>query len=163
LSFGFSFDNLNILVAEKNKPFYNILDNPDSFFSLKNRNIVIVEDDVSNFRYFETVLKKAQANVYWIKNGRDAVNYCIDSSNNIDLVIMDILIPLITGIDATREIKKLRKGLPIIAVTAYVSQDMQEKCFLAGCDEFLLKPFLPKQLFNSIKNCIRKDQVSVYN
>jgi len=136
------------------------LGNLDPFFSLKNRNIVIVEDDVSNFRYFETVLKKAQANVYWIKNGRDAVNYCIDSSNNIDLVIMDILIPLITGIDAIREIKKLRKGLPIIAVTAYVSQDIQEKCFLAGCDEFLFKPLLPKQLLDSIKHFFEKGQVS---
>ncbi|MCK4700388.1 MAG: response regulator, partial [Bacteroidales bacterium] len=85
------------------------MDNSDAFFSLKNRNIVVVEDDVSNFRYFETVLKKTQANIHWIKNGRDAVSYCTDSSNNIDLVIMDILIPLITGIDAIREIKKSRK------------------------------------------------------
>ncbi len=139
------------------------MDNSDSLFSLKNRNIVVVEDDVSNFLYVETVLKKTQANVHWIKNGRDAVNYCIDSSNNIDLVIMDILIPQVTGIDAIREIKKSRKGLPIIAVTAYVSQDIQEKCFLAGCDEFLIKPFFPKQLFNSIKNCIKKDPISVYN
>jgi len=136
------------------------LNNSDPFFSLKNRNIVVVEDDVSNFRYFETVLKKTQANVHWIKNGRDAINYCTDPSNNIDLVIMDILIPLITGIDATREIKKVRKNLPVIAVTAYVSQDIQEKCFMAGCDDFLYKPLLPKQLLNSIKLFFEKDQVS---
>ena len=136
------------------------MDNSDSFFSLKNRTIVIVEDDVSNFRYFETVLKKTHATVHWIKNGRDAVNYCTDSSNNIDLVIMDILIPLVTGIDAIREIKKVRKNLPVIAVTAYVSQDIQEKCFLAGCDEFLFKPMLPKQLLNSIKLFFKKDQAS---
>ena len=136
------------------------MDNSDPFFNLKNRNIVIVEDDVSNFRYFETVLKKTQANVHWIKNGRDAINYCTDPSNNIDLVIMDILIPLINGIDATREIKKVRKNLPVIAVTAYVSQDIQEKCFMAGCDDFLFKPLLPKQLLNSIKHFFEKDQVS---
>ncbi|MCK4629969.1 MAG: response regulator [Bacteroidales bacterium] len=135
------------------------MDNCDPFFSLKNRNIVVVEDDVSNFRYFETVLKKAQANIHWIKNGRDAVSYCTDSSNNIDLVIMDILIPLITGIKATREIKKVRKDLPVIAVTAYVSRDIQEKCFLAGCDEFLFKPLLPKQLLDIIKHFFEKDQV----
>ena len=111
------------------------MDNSNSLL-LKDRNIVVVEDDVSNFRYFETVLKKIQANVHWIKNGRDAINYCTDPSNDIDLVIMGILIPLITGIDATREIKKARKGLPVIAVTAYVSQDIQEKCFL---DTFLRK------------------------
>ena len=136
------------------------MDNFNPFFSLKNRNIVVVEDDVSNFRYFETVLKKTQANVHWIKNGRDAVSYCTDSSNNIDLVIMDILIPLITGIDAIREIKKLRKGLPVIAVTAYVSKDIQEKCFMAGCDEFLFKPLLPKQLLDSIKRFFEKDHIS---
>ena len=136
------------------------MDNFNPFFSLKKRNIVVVEDDVSNFRYFETVLKKTQANVHWIKNGRDAVSYCTDSSNNIDLVIMDILIPLITGIDAIREIKKLRKGLPVIAVTAYVSKDIQEKCFMAGCDEFLFKPLLPKQLLDSIKRFFEKDHIS---
>lgn len=135
------------------------MDNCDPFFSLKNRNIVVVEDDVSNFRYFETVLKKTQANIHWIKNGRDAVSYCTDPSNNIDLVIMDILIPLITGIEATREIKKTRKNLPVIAVTAYVSRDIQEKCFLAGCDEFLFKPLLPKQLLDIIKHFFEKDQV----
>ena len=136
------------------------MDNSNLPFSLKNLNIVIVEDDVSNFRYFETVLKKTQANIHWIKNGRDAINYCTDSSNHIDLVIMDILIPLISGIDATREIKKARKDLPVIAVTAYVSGDIQEKCFLAGCDEFMYKPLLPKQLLNSIKRFFNKDQVS---
>ena len=135
------------------------MDNSDPFL-LKNRNIVIVEDDVSNFRYFETVLKKTQANVHWIKNGSDAINYCTNSSNHIDLVIMDILIPLITGIDATRAIKKARKDLPVIAVTAYISQDIQEKCFMAGCDEFMFKPLLPKQLLNSIKHFFNKDQVS---
>lgn len=136
------------------------MDNSDPFLSLKNRNIVVVEDDVSNFRYFETVLKKAQVNVHWIKNGRDAINYCTDSSNDIDLVIMDILIPLITGIDAIREIKKSRKSLPVIAVTAYVSQDIQEKCFMAGCDEFMFKPLLPQQLLDSIQHFFNKDQVS---
>jgi len=136
------------------------LDNSDSILNFENRNIVVVEDDISNFRYFETVLKKTRANVHWIKNGRDAVNYCTDPSNNIDLVIMDILIPLITGIDATREIKKVRKDLSVIAVTAYVSQDIQEKCFLAGCDEFMYKPLLPKQLLDSINHFFKKDRIS---
>jgi len=136
------------------------LDNSNPFFNLNNRNIVIVEDDVSNFCYFETVLKKTQVNVHWIKNGRDAINYCTDPSNNIDLVIMDILIPLISGIDATREIKKVRKGLPVIAITAYVSGDIQEKCFMAGCDEFMYKPLLPKQLLDSINHFFKKDRVS---
>ena len=136
------------------------MDNSDSILNFENRNIVVVEDDISNFRYFETVLKKTRANVHWIKNGRDAVNYCTDPSNNIDLVIMDILIPLITGIDATREIKKVRKDLPVIAVTAYVSQDIQEKCFLAGCDEFMYKPLLPKQLLDSINHFFKKDRIS---
>ena len=136
------------------------MDNLKPSFSLKNRNIVIVEDDVSNFRYFETVLKKTHANVHWIKNGRDAINYCTDPLNHIDLVIMDIIIPLISGIDATRKIKKARKNLPVIAVTAYVSKDIQEKCFLAGCDEFLFKPFLPKQLLDLIKHFFEKDQIS---
>lgn len=133
--------------------------NFDLSFNWKNKNIVIVEDDVSNFRYFETILKKTRASIHWIKDGREAVNYCTNPSNNIDLVIMDILVPFLTGIEATREIKKIRKNIPVIAVTAYVSRDIQEKCFMAGCDEFLFKPLLPKQLLNSITRFFEKDQV----
>lgn len=123
----------------------------------------MVEDDVSNFRYFETVLNKVNANVHWIKNGRDAISYCTDPSNNIDLIIMDILIPLVTGIDAIRDIKKSRKDIPVIAVTAYVSRDIQEKSFLAGCDDFIYKPLFPKQLIDSIKSLFTKDQISVFH
>lgn len=133
--------------------------NFDLSFNWKNKNIVIVEDDVSNFRYFETILKKTRASIHWIKDGREAVNYCTNPSNDIDLVIMDILVPFVTGIEATREIKKIRKNIPVIAVTAYVSRDIQEKCFIAGCDEFLFKPLLPKQLLNSITRFFEKDQV----
>lgn len=137
--------------------------NLDTFLNLQNRKIVIVEDDASNFRYLETVLKKADAEVIWIRNGRDAINYCTDKGNDIDLVIMDILIPLVTGIDAIREIKKVRKKLAVVAVTAYISPDIQEKCYLAGCDEFLYKPFFPKQLTDSIRPFFAKEKTKVFN
>ena len=87
----------------------------DTNYNWKGKTILIVEDDEPNYRYFEIVLKETNARVLWSKNGRNAVDICCSSGEKIDLVIMDILIPLITGIEATRIIKKHNKDIPVIA------------------------------------------------
>lgn len=134
------------------------MDNSDLYFSLKDRNIVIVEDSETTFRYFNSVLKNTGANIVWLKNGQEAINYCTNLSNKIDLIIMDVFLPVITGIDATRKIKLLRKNLPVISISANDSMEIQEKSFLSGCDKFLYKPLLPKQLLDSIKYFLKNDQ-----
>ena len=108
-----------------------------------------MEDDVPNYRYFEILLRETNARILWSKNGRDAVDICCSSGEKIDLVIMDILIPLITGIEVTRIIKKHNKDIPVIAVSAYATRDNRERSFLAGCNDYLLKPILPKKLLET--------------
>ena len=122
----------------------------DTNYNWKGKTILIVEDDVPNYRYFEILLQETNARILWSKNGRDAVDICCSSGENIDLIIMDILIPLITGIEATRIIKKHNKDIPVIAVSAYATRDNKEGSFLAGCDEYLLKPILPKELLETL-------------
>lgn len=75
-----------------------------------------------------------------------------EPQSNCDLVIMDILIPFISGIELTREIRKTNKSVPIIVVTAYTSKEIKEKSFMAGCNEFLTKPVLPEPLLNVLNN-----------
>ncbi len=124
----------------------------DTNYNWKGKTILIVEDDVPNYRYFEILLQETNARILWSKNGRDAVDIYCSSGENIDLIIMDILIPLITGIEATRIIKKHNKDIPIIAVSAYATRDNKEGSFLAGCDEYLLKPILPKKLLETLSS-----------
>lgn len=122
----------------------------DTNYNWKGKTILIVEDDVPNYRYFEILLQETNARVLWSKNGKDAVDICCISGEKIDLVLMDILIPFITGIEATRIIKKYNKEIPVIAVSAYATRDNREESFLAGCNDYLLKPILPKKLLETL-------------
>ena len=117
----------------------------------------MVEDDYPNFKYFEYLLKEVNARVLWEKNGRDAIETCCRSKEKIDLVLMDILIPFVTGADATREIKKHRKDLPVIAISAYDTFDNRERCYIAGCDDFLSKPVLPEKLLETMACYLEPD------
>jgi len=108
--------------------------------------ILIVEDDSPNYLYFKSLLKKTRARIVWKKNGTEALDFIKDPVNHIDLIIMDVLIPFMNGIEVTRESKKIRKNIPVLVVTAYISKEVREKCFLAGCDEFITKPVLPARL-----------------
>lgn len=86
----------------------------------------------------------------WVKNGLDAIEICCSEDQNIDLVLMDVLIPFVNGSEATREIRKYCKELPIIAISAYDTFDNRERCFLAGCNEFISKPVLPQKLLETM-------------
>lgn len=119
-------------------------------YSWKGKVIVVVEDDEPNYKYFEFLLKEVNADVIWVKNGLDAIETCCSTDQKIDLVLMDVLIPFVNGADATREIRKYQKDLPVIAISAYDTFDNREKCFLAGCNEFLTKPVLPEKLLETM-------------
>lgn len=131
--------------------------------------ILVAEDDIPNFKYFEFLLKEVNATVKWAKNGLDAIETCCSEDQKVDLVLMDVLIPFVNGSDATREIRKYYKELPIIAVSAYDTFDNRERCFLAGCNEFLSKPVLPEKLLKTmacylepdIESKVKKEKVFV--
>ena len=132
-------------------------------YQWKEKVILIVEDDSPNYLYFKSLLKKTKAHIVWKKNGTEAFDYIKDTANPIDLIIMDVLIPFMNGIEVTRESKKLRKNLPVIVVTAYTSREIKEKCFIAGCDEFIIKPVLPNQLIELLAEYFHdKMDISTY-
>jgi len=119
-------------------------------YNWKGKVILVVEDDDPNFKYFEFLLKEVNADIIWVKNGLEAIEACCSADQKIDLVLMDVLIPFVNGADATREIRKYQKELPIIAISAYDTFDNRENCFLAGCNEFLTKPILPEKLLETL-------------
>jgi len=119
-----------------------------------------VEDDSPNFLYFKSLLKKTGCKIIWKKNGQEALEWIQDSDSEFDLVIMDILIPFISGIELTREIRKNNKSVPVIVVTAYISKEIKEKSFLAGCNEFMVKPVLPDHLLDVLATYLRDTEKS---
>lgn len=125
--------------------------NEDYFgkYSWENKTILIVEDDISSIFYLREVLADTHANVIIIKDGEAAVDICVHD-DSIDLVLMDIQIPVLDGYNTTRKIKKAKPGLPVIAQTAYAMVEDRRKCLDAGCDDYIAKPVEPFALLDKI-------------
>jgi len=114
------------------------------------KTILVADDVYTNFLLIEAILKGTNANVIWAKNGQEAINQCVDH-DHIDMILMDIQMPVMNGIEATREIKRLRTDLPVIAQTAF-TMDFDEKTLLmAGCSQVLTKPLIPDLFIKTLK------------
>ena len=83
--------------------------------------------------------------VLWAKDGQEAINLC-ETDSSIDLVFMDIKMPVIDGFEATRKIKRKRPRLPVIAQTAYAMSPDRVEAVKSGCDDYMSKPIKIKQL-----------------
>ena len=118
-----------------------------SALHFENKEIVIVEDDLPSIRYYETLLKSSGADVKIFRNGKEFIDFIDHNKEKIDLVIMDFLIPLINGIECIRIFRKERKSVPVLMITAYSSEQSKTEAFLAGCNEYILKPVYPDKIF----------------
>ncbi len=114
----------------------------------QNKTILIVEDEHINFRYLQEILKKTQAQILRAENGLEAIEVARDK--NIDLILMDIKLPVMDGYEATRKIREFNKTVPIIAQTAYVMSGEEEKTREAGCDDYLTKPLRIKTVLDTL-------------
>ena len=126
-----------------------------SSLELKGKSIVIVEDDVPSIRYYETLLKNSGADVRIFHTGKEFVDYIRQGENSIDLVFMDFLIPLINGIECVRIFRKERKNIPVIMITAYSSEQAKTEAYIAGCNEYVLKPIYPEKIYFLIEKYLK--------
>jgi CheY-like chemotaxis protein len=101
--------------------------------------ILVVEDEEANFDYLDIVLKKLNLNVLAAHSGEEALLQ-IKSHPEIELVLMDIMLPDINGYEVTSHILDMRKDLPIIAQTAFAVTGEREKALEAGCRDYISKP-----------------------
>lgn len=128
-----------------------------SHLDLSGKIIVIIEDDLPSISYYEAILKNTGAAVEIFHTGKEFVDYLSRENRNIDLVFMDFLIPLINGIECVRVFRKERKTAPVIMITAYSSELAKEEAFIAGCNEFLLKPVYPEKIFTILEKYLTSD------
>jgi DNA-binding response OmpR family regulator len=128
-----------------------------SSLELKNRTIVIVEDDVPSMRYYETLLQSSGAEVIKFRTGKDFVDFVNNKEAKVDLVIMDFLIPLINGIDCTRIFRKSRKNVPVLMITAYSSEQSKSDAYIAGCNEYILKPVYPESVYSLLEKYLKQE------
>lgn len=121
----------------------------DTTYSWSGKTILVVEDNETSNIYFEAALRKTKATLIWAKNGLDAVEL-VKNNNLIDLILMDINMPKLDGIEATRIIKNLFPEIIIVVQTAFILSGEERMCQEAGCDEFITKPIRLKYLLDTI-------------
>jgi PAS domain S-box-containing protein len=119
----------------------------------KGKTILIAEDEDTNFTFIDTLLRPTSAAVIRARDGTEVIDICKNNSK-IDLVLMDIKLPGINGLEATKQIRKFRKSLPIIAHTAYAMSVDEDECLKAGCDAYICKPVKIDPLLRLIQQYI---------
>ncbi|MBD63627.1 MAG: hypothetical protein CME62_00335 [Halobacteriovoraceae bacterium] len=120
---------------------------PDSK-KLKNARILLAEDSKENYRVIYHFLNSEEMEIDWAKNGEEAVQKAV--TNEYDLVLMDIQMPVMDGYTATRIIKKIYPDLPVLALTAHALPTEIETSEQQGCDGHLTKPIAKQKLIQSL-------------
>lgn len=121
---------------------------------LRGRSIMVVEDEKINYLYLKTLLMPTHAHVIWKQNGKDALEY-FEKKSTVDLILMDMQMPVMDGYTATEEIRKIDKNVIILALTANVLADDRQKCLDLGCNEYTTKPIQQDVLFWHLHHFIK--------
>ena len=121
----------------------------DATYSWLGKTVLIVEDNETSNIYFEAALRKTKAVLIWARNGLDAVEI-VKNNNQVDLILMDINMPKLDGIEATRIIKGINPEIVIVVQTAFILSGEERMCQEAGCDEFITKPIRLKYLLDTL-------------
>ncbi len=111
--------------------------------------IVIADDVEENYVFLMGVLAHTGVNIVWAKNGKEAVDIC-SNNENVEIVLMDIRMPVMNGLEASRLIKSGNPDIVVIAQTAFASKEDEAKCFESGCDHYFKKPIDHEKLFKVI-------------
>lgn len=114
--------------------------------------ILIVEDDPSNRLVVEVMLSRSGHRILTCENGQEALALCLDERETIDLILMDVQMPVMDGLEAMRQLRAhpRTRQIPIICLSAKASTLDQESGVLAGADAYLTKPFLRRDLLDLI-------------
>ena len=124
---------------------------------LEGRRVLVVEDDIRNVYALSNILKPRGVRVKIARNGQEAIDALNasagDPSRAIDLVLMDVMMPVMDGLVATEEIRKDPKWrqLPILALTAKAMPDDQDRCVRAGANDYMAKPLDVDKLLSLIR------------
>ena len=139
-----------------------LLDSPLKKASItipENFTILVAEDEEINFFYLDQLFKlESECNLTLIhaNNGKEAVDLCMEN-REIDLVLMDIKMPVMNGLEAAMQIKSVLPNLPIIAQTAYSTESDKQLALNHGCDDFISKPINKEKLFGLLCKYLKNE------
>ncbi len=120
--------------------------------ALKDKHVLVVDDDMRNIFAITAVLEDYSMRVLYAENGKEALE-TLGKEDDIDIVLMDIMMPEMDGYEATRKIRESKQwaNLPVIALTAKAMPEDREKCIQAGASDYVTKPVDPSQLISLLR------------
>ncbi|GGK35469.1 hypothetical protein GCM10007962_32330 [Yeosuana aromativorans] len=136
------------------KPLDEITKEPSNEKSLEGRTILICEDDMSNYIYLKTVLLNEKCRLIHAADGIEALEI-FKANASIDLVLMDLIMPKMNGLEVSAKLKEIRKNIPIIAQSAQVIDSEMQRAKKAGCLDYLVKPINRDLLISTIIKYLR--------
>ena len=125
-------------------------------YDFSGKKILIAEDEYTNFLYLKALLKKTEAEILWAKTGNEAVE-AVRQQPDIDLVLMDMLMPEMNGKEAAALIKEIKPNMVIIAQTAFALNGEREEILAGGCDNYIAKPIYGNSLLEMISGYLTPD------
>ena len=121
-------------------------------------NILVAEDNIVNQRLVKELLVRKSYNVFIVENGLKIFDAM--EENRFDIILMDVQMPVMDGLEATSIIREIEKGTgkhtPIIGITAYSVKADKEKCLDVGMDDYLSKPFVKEEFYKIVEKYIKK-------
>ena len=125
------------------------LDQNTFYERITNKTILVAEDVLSNFQLIQAFLSSAKVNILWAQNGVEAIDI-FTKNRNIDIILMDVQMPIMDGLKALKRIRELDKKVPIIGNSAFYMPDEMEKSFTAGCSDYMTKPIKKEDLISKL-------------
>ncbi len=147
--------SISLPLTKVEKEIINNKSESENLYFIKSHTILVAEDEITNFQYVETVLKKSGFKVLHAADGEEAINH-VRTNNDIDLVLMDVKMPILDGYSATKEIRKFNNSIRIIALTAFALSGENEKAINAGCNDYIAKPVNKDSLLKIINKNITR-------
>jgi len=148
-TFTVSFPADIVVTQENEEPVQTVVQNKGT--SNAKLNILISEDDENSYLHLSILLKQHANKIIRKQNGAEAVEFC-KNNPNIDLILMDIKMPVMDGYQATKEIRKFNKDVIIVAQTAYALEGDRSKSLNAGCNDYITKPIKTEVLNEILHN-----------
>lgn len=134
---------------------------------LENARVLIAEDNIVNQQVIRGILKKKKIDTVIAANGIEALQLLENTSEPFDVILMDLEMPEMDGIEATQRIRagqlrsnNLQQNIPIVAVTAQAMRGDRERCLAAGMNGYLSKPVNPELLYSTLADILRKKKVT---
>jgi signal transduction histidine kinase/CheY-like chemotaxis protein len=129
----------------------------ENSYNWESKTILVAEDEELNFKVLDSCLSRTKVRVLRAEDGEQAVELC--RKEKVDLVLMDIQMPVMDGYIATQIIKKMNKNMPVIAQTSFAMANEKEKCLNAGCDDYITKPLDLEKLLSTINRMIYQPSI----